>query len=100
MRAFAGKQGPTPANACAVKRMAVFVFAVTIVIVAVPNRPGRRVHFQQGVDHLNRIDNMGIIRRAQAKANQGQRIRADNFGGRFSALFRWTILDGHKTLLG
>ena len=100
MSAFSGEQRPGAADAGAIEGRAVFVFAVSIAVVAVPARALRELHAQQSVDDANRIQNAGIIGGAQSEADQSQRIGTDDAKGALRILAGRTILDGDEALRG
>ena len=79
VRPLAGQQRPDAADAGAVIGAAVLVLAVAVAVIAAPAGPVRQFDPQHVIDHLHRVDNARIVRRAQAEAHQGQRVRADQF---------------------
>ena len=58
---FSGKKRPCPAFAPSDIRASVLSLAVTIVIVAMPNRPDRSVHLQYRINYLQGIHDQRII---------------------------------------
>ena len=77
MRALAGQKRPKPANAGPVKRRAVGVFTITVIVVAIPVGTGGQFPSEQRVDNGNRIENAWIVGGPQAKSHISERIRAD-----------------------
>ena len=77
MRALAGQQRPDPADADAVERPPVRLFAVAVEIVAPPARALREIDLQHLVDDRDRVENAGIVGGAQAEPHERERVRAD-----------------------
>src|SRR5579871_4744319 len=71
---------------------------VAVSVVAIPARSLRQFDGEQGVDSAERVDDAWIIGRAQTKANQRERIRADDVIGALAVLARRTILDRNESL--
>src|SRR5271163_241803 len=67
--AFARQQRPRPSDTRAVERRAVFMFSITVAVVAIPTEAIGKLHRQQLVDDLDRVQNPRIIRRAQTEAH-------------------------------
>ena len=92
MRPLTGQQRPSSADSDPSKRPAVPGFPITVVRVAMPDRPGLRFRLQCRVHHFDRVPNARIIRGSQAIAYQGQRVRADDLGSRELVLSRRSVL--------
>ncbi len=86
---------PTPS-----KGAAVVVLAVAVVSIAPPARPEGGFDLQDGVDHLDRVDDARIIGGPQPEPYQRQGVDADDVDGGLAGLPGGTVLDGHFTLVG
>jgi hypothetical protein len=76
---------PGPAHARAIESAAVGLLPVAVVIVAPPARPLRQIPPQNPVDHFNGREHDGIVRRANAEADQLQKISAHDLARRMQA---------------
>ncbi len=94
MAALAGQQRPAAALTGAVEGAAVGVFAIAVVVVAVPDRSARRLDLQQRVDRLERVDDVRVVGAAQSVAHQLQEVGRDLGAGRQAWVVR-QVLDQH-----
>lgn len=78
MGALAGQKGPWPALTRAVKCCSISVLTIPVARVPVPDRPLRQLGAQAMIDRLDGCENVGIVRCAQAEADQRKCIRADD----------------------
>src|SRR5690625_4179375 len=65
MRALAGQERPTAPDSGAIEWPAILVLPITVIIVAMPSRPGGKIGLQQMVDHLHRVHDPWVIGRPQ-----------------------------------
>ena len=91
--ALAGEQRPAAADPRAVKRRAILMLAIAIVVVAMPGGARRRLDLEQCVDDFDRVAHARVVGRAQAEAHQGQRVRADQMTGVARVLGGRDVLD-------
>ena len=76
--AFAREQRPRSAAAPLHKRTAVGPLAVSIMVVTMPARAVRRVHFEDFIDNSKAIDNQRIICRENSVTNELEETCIDN----------------------
>src|SRR5580692_1215090 len=100
MGALTGQQRPGPSDSCAVERGAIFVFAVAVAIVAIPRWTVRKVYAEKLIDDLDGVQDSRIVGRAQAEADERERIRTDNLLRGCIRTIEVTILDGHEAQQG
>ena len=100
MRAFAGEQRPGAADAGAVERAAVRLLAVAVGGVAVPERPLRQLDLQRVVDRPHGVDDMRVVRGAQAEAHQRQRIGRQHVLAGQKGAVRRPVLDQRLAVAG
>ena len=81
MGAFAGEQRPCAALSPALVGAAVFALAVAVVVVASPAGAEGRVELEDGIDHLERIDDERVVGAADAVADELKEARVDNLAG-------------------
>ena len=74
------------------------MLAVAVAVVAIPSRSVRKICAENLIDDLDRVQNSGIVRRAQAEAHQGQRIGADDLDRQCVGFADGPILDGNESL--
>src|SRR6185437_13947321 len=75
MAALPGEERPGPAPAVAEEGSAIVPVAITVMVVAVPARPERRIDPEHGIDDLQRFLDHAIVRRAHAVAHQLEETR-------------------------
>src|ERR1039457_589304 len=78
MTPFSSKQGPAAAFTRTDERSAVLTLAVSVIVVAAPARPRRRVHFERGVHDANRVPDDGIVCRSNAVSDQFEETRIND----------------------
>src|SRR5258705_12543857 len=96
--ALASEERPGAADADAVERWAVGVYAVAVTLIAMPRRTVGRVDLELRVDDLDRAQNAGIVGCAQSEADERERVEADHRGRRPRRLIRRTIFDWHEAV--
>jgi hypothetical protein len=77
-RAFAGQEWPSTSDPASVKRPAILMLAIAIFVIAPPDRALWQVNLEQVINHPHGVENARIVRTAQAKPHQCQRIWTDN----------------------
>ena len=80
VRSLARQQRPEATYPRTIVGTSILMFAVAVVVVAVPAGPRGCFHFQLRVDDFDGVQNARIIGGAQAKANQRQSIHRHEFG--------------------
>ena len=98
MGAFPRQKRPCPASSGAIKRRSILMLAIAIAVVAIPARSLRQFHAQKRVNDFHGVADPGVVRGAQPEANQSERIRTDDVGGRLQILPQRPVLDGHKAV--
>ncbi len=96
---LAGEQRPAATATGAVEGPAVAVLAVAIAVVAMPDRPVRRLRAQQPVHHLDGGGDVRVVGIAQAVAHQLQEIGRNLLVGGTVVVMR-TVLDEQMLGLG
>jgi Protein of unknown function (DUF1207) len=99
MRPLTREQRPGSPNTSAIEGCALLMFAVEVIAVAAPDRAGRRLDLEEGINRPHGVEDMGIIRGPQTKTHQGHGIGTDDGGRRANVLLGRAVFDGHETLL-
>ena len=98
MGAFAHHQGPGPADPRAVEGRTVLVFAIAVIVVAMPERPLGKLDLQQMIDGLDGIEDARVIGGPQTEAHQSERVGADHRRSRVGLVGQWNVPDRHGAL--
>ena len=98
VRSFARQKRPRAPDSTPVKRSAVIVFTVSIVVIPIPKWPLGQFRFQNRVNHFDRIQDSWIVWRTQPEPNQRQCVRADHVRSALKTFARRPILNRHKAV--
>jgi hypothetical protein len=75
---LAGQQRPCATSAPIPKRLAVWPFAVAVVIVAAPTGAERRIDLEHGIHHAKGVPDDRVVRIADSVAHQFQKTGVHN----------------------
>src|SRR5262249_29931858 len=95
---FPCQQRPKPADPRAIEWRTVGMFAVTIVIVAIPIRARRQVTPQQRIDGLDSTENARIVSGTKPEPYQRQRIGTDQKPGFEGLVPIRPVADGNQPM--
>src|SRR5665213_4380094 len=74
------------------------MFAITIVVVAMPDGPGRCIHFEERVDDLHRVAYARVAGSEHSETHQGQRIGTHQMTGAACVLRSRHVFHVHMLL--
>src|SRR5579862_2215299 len=84
MAPFTSEQRPNAAHTMLRKRTTVLLLAISIVVIAMPGWPRRRIRLEHSIDHFEGGDDGGVVRPADTVADQFQKAAIDDVA-------RWEI---------
>src|SRR5271165_7006911 len=91
-RPFAGQQRPRSPHAPADEGAAIIALPVAVMVIALPARTFGRVHFQNGIHHLERVLDERVAGFPYSETHQLQESSVHNFLCRILVAVSWTLV--------